>query len=141
MRILDTEHQETPCSSKPHLAFGLALLMVLGSCGSPQTTLDSFLGQETDKTLPLDELVEGRVVVTQDVSPLFDARATFSTGDWDSPGFTVIAACGDGKYLEDSENLEILVVNSSALTDENIQEAQDGTYQEWLANVDCYKDE
>ena len=65
--------------------------LLLSSCGGSRTPLSSFLGRETAETMSFDQLMEGRTLISQDVSPLVDMEATFTTEDWDYPGFTVMA--------------------------------------------------
>ncbi|MFT0847392.1 hypothetical protein VR010_06510 [Actinomycetaceae bacterium L2_0104] len=89
--------------------------------------------------MSFDQLMEGRTLISQDVSPLVDMEATFTTEDWDYPGFTVIAACGDGEFLENSGDLEIAVVNSAGITDDFLEDVKAGKYQYLLTNVGCYE--
>ncbi|MFT0847068.1 hypothetical protein VR010_04845 [Actinomycetaceae bacterium L2_0104] len=77
------------------------------------------LGRETHQLSTFDELVTERIVV-QDASPALDVAASYDSIAWDSPGFFIVSACGNGKFYEESSLLEFVVLRFAPASLHNV---------------------
>ncbi|QTX03547.1 hypothetical protein [Agromyces archimandritae] len=83
---------------------------------------------EADQYLP-----EDATYLLQDVSVLFGGDSDDFDFTRGSPEWTVLAACSDAPWLEDSDTIEIAAAPTQALTAGTIRAARAGRYRDTVS--------